>query len=110
MVSAMAAGVTMLDPETVWLSNDTKLSADVTLGPNVRFGPGVSVASGARINAFCDIEGARIGKGAIIGPFARIRPGSDLADDVHLVCWLAINPGGGTIAEQIGELPLGDRL
>lgn len=82
--AAMAAGVTMLDPETVWLSNDTKLSADVTLGPNVRFGPGVSVASGARINAFCDIEGARIGKGAIIGPFARIRPGSDLADDVHV--------------------------
>lgn len=32
------------------------------------------------------------------------------ADDVHLVCWLAINPGGETIAEQIGELPLGDRL
>lgn len=82
--AAMAAGVTMLDPDTVWLSADTKLSADVTLGPNVRFGPGVSVASGVRINAFCDIEGARIGKGAIIGPFARIRPGSVVADDVHV--------------------------
>jgi len=82
--AAMAAGVTMADPDTVWLSADTKFSPDVTLGPNVRFGPGVTVASNVRINAFCDIEGAKIGKGAIIGPFARIRPGSDVADDVHV--------------------------
>ncbi len=82
--AALAAGVTMLDPDTVWLSADTKLAADVTIGPNVRFGPGVSVSSNVRINAFCDIEGARIGKGAIIGPFARIRPGSDVAEDVHI--------------------------
>lgn len=81
---AMAAGVTMLDPDTVWLSADTKLGNDVTIGPNVRFGPGVTVASNARINAFCDIEGARIASGAIIGPFARIRPGSDVAENVHI--------------------------
>jgi len=82
--AAMLAGVTMLDPDTVWLSADTRLAADVTIGPNVRFGPGVSVAANVRINGFCDIEGARIGKGAIIGPFARIRPGSDVAEDVHI--------------------------
>ena len=69
---AMAAGVTMIDPDTVWLSADTKLGNDVTIGPNVRFGPGVTVANGVRINAVCDIEGAKIGKGAIIGPIARI--------------------------------------
>jgi bifunctional UDP-N-acetylglucosamine pyrophosphorylase/glucosamine-1-phosphate N-acetyltransferase len=82
--AAFAAGVTMTDPATVWLSADTKLSADVTIGPNVRFGPGVTVASNVEIKAFCDIEGARIGQGANIGPFARIRPGSDVADDVHI--------------------------
>jgi bifunctional UDP-N-acetylglucosamine pyrophosphorylase/glucosamine-1-phosphate N-acetyltransferase len=82
--AAMAAGVTMTDPETVWLSADTKLATDVMIGPNVRFGPGVSVATGVEIRAFCDIEGARIGKGAIIGPFARIRPGSEVGDDVHV--------------------------
>lgn len=81
---AMAAGVTMLDPDTVWLSADTRLGSDVTIGPNVRFGPGVTVASGTSILAFCDIEGARIGKGARIGPFTRIRPGSDVGDDVHI--------------------------
>jgi bifunctional UDP-N-acetylglucosamine pyrophosphorylase/glucosamine-1-phosphate N-acetyltransferase len=82
--AAFEAGVSMTDPDTVWLSADTRLSADVTIGPNVRFGPGVTVASNVEIKAFCDIEGARIGRGAIIGPFARIRPGSDVAEDVHI--------------------------
>jgi bifunctional UDP-N-acetylglucosamine pyrophosphorylase/glucosamine-1-phosphate N-acetyltransferase len=50
----------------------------------VRFGPASASAPNVRIQAFCDIEGARIGKGAIIGPFARIRPGSEVADDVHI--------------------------
>ena len=82
--AAMEAGVTMVDPDTVWLSADTKLGNDVTIGPNVRFGPGVTVASGTSILAFCDIEGVRIGKGARVGPFTRIRPGSDVGDDVHI--------------------------
>ena len=82
--AAMLGGVTMLDPDTVWLSADTKLSTDVTIGPNVRFGLGVSVASNVEIKGFCDIEGARIGRGAIIGPFARLRPGSEVGENVHI--------------------------
>lgn len=82
--AALAAGVTMTDPDTVWLCADTRFSPDVTIGPNVRFGPGVTVASHVEIRSFCDIEGVRIGKGAIIGPFARIRPGSDVAEDAHV--------------------------
>jgi bifunctional UDP-N-acetylglucosamine pyrophosphorylase/glucosamine-1-phosphate N-acetyltransferase len=80
----MLGGVTMADPETVWLSADTTFGQDVTIGPNVRFGLGVTVASNVEIKGFCDIEGARIASGAIIGPFARIRPGSDVAEDVHI--------------------------
>jgi len=83
-LAALEAGVSMVDPDTVWLAADTRLAADVTIGPNVRFGLGVSVAAGTKINAFCDIEGVRIGRDAIIGPFARIRPGSDVADRVHI--------------------------
>ena len=82
--AAMLAGVTMLDPDTVWLSADTVLSADVTLGPNVRFGLGVRVASNVEIKGFCDIEGARIGRGAIVGPFARLRPGSEVGENDHI--------------------------
>ena len=82
--AALEAGVSMTDPETVWLAADTKFASDVTIGPNVRFGPGVSVGAGSEIKAFCDIEGARIGRNVLIGPFARIRPGSEVADAVHI--------------------------
>jgi len=82
--AALAAGVTMADPETVWLAADTRLAADVTIGPCVRFGPGVSVATGVEIRAFCDIAGVRIGRGALIGPFARIRPDSEVGEDAHI--------------------------
>jgi bifunctional UDP-N-acetylglucosamine pyrophosphorylase / glucosamine-1-phosphate N-acetyltransferase len=82
--AALEAGVSMVDPDAVWLSADTKLAPDVSIGPNVRFGTGVSVGPGTEILAFCDIEGVRIGRNARLGPFARIRPGSDVADDVHI--------------------------
>ena len=82
--AAMMGGVTMIDPDTVWLSADTKLASDIVIGPNVRFGPGVEIASDVEIRAFCDIEGARIGRGAIVGPFTRIRPGSEVAEEVHI--------------------------
>ena len=75
---AMAGGVTLIDPTTVWLCADTRLGQDVTLHPNVIFGPGVSVEDNVEIRSFCHIEGARIASGAVIGPFARLRPGTEL--------------------------------
>ena len=80
----MQSGVTMIAPETVWLSYDTAIAADVLIEPNVVFGPGVRIDSGAEIKAFCHIEGATIGPGARIGPYARLRPGAKLAQDVHI--------------------------
>lgn len=82
--AALDAGVTMTDPDTVWLAADTRLAPDVAIGPNVRFGPGVSVGTGSEILSFCDIEGVRIGRNTRIGPFARIRPGSEVANEVHI--------------------------
>ncbi|HBK08675.1 MAG TPA: bifunctional UDP-N-acetylglucosamine diphosphorylase/glucosamine-1-phosphate N-acetyltransferase GlmU [Acetobacteraceae bacterium] len=81
---AMTAGVTMVDPASVFLSHDTKLANDVTIEPNVFFGPGVTVESNVTIKAFCHIEGAHIGTGGIVGPFARLRPGATLEKDVHI--------------------------
>jgi bifunctional UDP-N-acetylglucosamine pyrophosphorylase/glucosamine-1-phosphate N-acetyltransferase len=80
----MEAGVTMIDPSSVFLSADTRLSPDVTIEPNVFFGPGVTVAGNVTIRAFSHIEGSEIGPGSVIGPFARLRPGSKLDDDVHI--------------------------
>jgi bifunctional UDP-N-acetylglucosamine pyrophosphorylase/glucosamine-1-phosphate N-acetyltransferase len=81
---AMAAGATLTAPETVFLSADTVLAPDVTVEPNVVFGPGVTVATGARIRAFSYLEGCTVGQGAIIGPFARLRPGTDIGVGAHV--------------------------
>lgn len=77
--SALAAGVTLMDPESVFFSHDTQIAADVEIEPNVVFGPGVVIGAGARIRAFCHCEGAQIGAGCEVGPFARLRPGTVLA-------------------------------
>lgn len=81
---AMAAGVTLVAPDTVFFSFDTRLGRDVVVEPNVVFAPGVDVASGAVIRAFSHLEGAKVGSGAIVGPYARLRPGADLAENVHV--------------------------
>ena len=77
---ALDDGATLIDPESVWFAFDTRLGRDVTVEPHVVFGPGVAVADGATIHAFSHIEGADIGAKASIGPFARIRPGTRLAE------------------------------
>ncbi|HLL27699.1 MAG TPA: bifunctional UDP-N-acetylglucosamine diphosphorylase/glucosamine-1-phosphate N-acetyltransferase GlmU [Xanthobacteraceae bacterium] len=74
--SAMKAGATLLAPETVYLSSDTRLGRDVTVEPYVVFGPGVVVEDKATIRSFSHLEGAHIAAGATVGPFARLRPGT----------------------------------
>jgi bifunctional UDP-N-acetylglucosamine pyrophosphorylase/glucosamine-1-phosphate N-acetyltransferase len=82
--SAHAAGVTMVAPETVHLSADTKLGRDVVIEPYVVFGPGVTVEDGAVIRSFSHLEGAHVGRGAKVGPYARLRPGAELEAEVHV--------------------------
>lgn len=76
----MREGVTLLAPQTVFFSHDTTLGRDVTIEQNVVFGPGVAIAEGAVIHAFSHLEGATIGMGASVGPYARLRPGAILGD------------------------------
>lgn len=75
---ALDKGVTMVAPETVFLSADTKFGRDVVIEPYVVFGAGVVVEDEAVIHAFSHLEGAHVGKGASVGPFARLRPGTRL--------------------------------
>src|SRR5262245_23917884 len=81
---AMLNGATLVAPETVFLSIDTKLGQDVLIEPHVVFGTGVTVADRAWIRSFCYIERSTIGAAAIVGPFARLRPGAALERDVHI--------------------------
>jgi len=82
--AAMAAGATLIAPETVFFSHDTKIGRDVTIEPNVWLGPGVTIADGVIVRGFCHIEGASIETGAIVGPFARLRPGALIGRHVHI--------------------------
>jgi bifunctional UDP-N-acetylglucosamine pyrophosphorylase / glucosamine-1-phosphate N-acetyltransferase len=82
--AALANGATMIAPETVFLSHDTKIGRDVVIEPNVFFGRGVTVEDGVVIHAFSHLEGARLAPGASVGPFARLRPGADLGPNVRV--------------------------
>jgi bifunctional UDP-N-acetylglucosamine pyrophosphorylase / glucosamine-1-phosphate N-acetyltransferase len=82
--AAMEQGVTLVAPETVYLSSDTKLGRDVVVEPFVVFGPGVTVEDNAVIRSFSHLERAHVGKGAQVGPYARLRPGARLQENVHV--------------------------
>ncbi|GLK86317.1 bifunctional UDP-N-acetylglucosamine diphosphorylase/glucosamine-1-phosphate N-acetyltransferase GlmU [Ancylobacter defluvii] len=82
--AAMEGGATLVAPETVFFSADTRLGRDVVIEPNVVFGPGVTVADGGVIRAFSHIEGATLAGGVSVGPFARLRPGARLEEGVHI--------------------------
>ena len=81
---ALLNGVKMIDPSTVYLQHDTEIAPGTLIEPNLFCGPGVAIGPGCHIKAFCHLEGASIGAGSIVGPFARLRPGSDLADEVRI--------------------------
>ena len=80
----MALGVSLTAPETVYFAYDTVLGRDSQVEPNVVFGPGVTVENGARIRAFSHLEGCHISSGAVVGPYARLRTGTELAENVRI--------------------------
>ncbi len=80
----LGGGVTLQAPETVHLAWDTVIGRDAEVEPNVVFGPGVTVETGARIRAFSHLEGCHVSRGAVVGPYARLRPGAQLDEDVHV--------------------------
>ena len=82
--AAIADGVTLLAPQTVFFAYDTCIGRDAVIEQNVVFGPNVTVESGATIRAFSHLEGCHVSRGATVGPYARLRPGAELQEDVHI--------------------------
>jgi bifunctional UDP-N-acetylglucosamine pyrophosphorylase / glucosamine-1-phosphate N-acetyltransferase len=82
--AALDGGVTLVAPETVFLSADTVLARDVLIEPHVVFGPGVVVEDNAVIHAFSHLEGAHVAAGASVGPFARLRPGTRVGANARI--------------------------
>ncbi len=82
--AAMEGGATLVMPETVHMSFDTRLGRDVVVEPHVVFAPGVTVEEGATIRAFSHLEHCVVGAGAVIGPYARLRPGTEVGEGAHV--------------------------
>ncbi|CAH0170452.1 bifunctional UDP-N-acetylglucosamine diphosphorylase/glucosamine-1-phosphate N-acetyltransferase GlmU [Roseomonas sp. CECT 9278] len=105
--AAMDAGVTMMAPETVFLSHDTRFGPDVTLEPHVVFGPGVSIEDGAVIRAFSHLEGCVVRRDAVIGPYARLRPGTVVEPGAHVGNFVELKAttlGAGAKANHLAYL------
>jgi bifunctional UDP-N-acetylglucosamine pyrophosphorylase/glucosamine-1-phosphate N-acetyltransferase len=106
---ALETGVTLTAPETVFFALDTVIGRDAVVGPHVVFGPGVTVESGAEIRAFCHLEGCHVSRGASVGPFARLRPGAELAEEVHVGNFVEVKNSRLGEGVKVGHLSyLGD--
>lgn len=81
---ALENGATLTAPDTVFFSFDTHIGRDALIEPNVVFGPGVTVESGATIRAFSHLEGCHVSRGAVVGPYARLRPGAELSENTKV--------------------------
>jgi bifunctional UDP-N-acetylglucosamine pyrophosphorylase / glucosamine-1-phosphate N-acetyltransferase len=81
---AMSDGVTMVAPETVFLSHDTIFGKDVLIEPHVIVGPGVAIGDNVTLKGFSHLEGATLASGAVVGPFARLRPGAKVGEKARV--------------------------
>jgi bifunctional UDP-N-acetylglucosamine pyrophosphorylase/glucosamine-1-phosphate N-acetyltransferase len=112
--AAFEDGVTMPAPDTVHFAFDTVAGRDAVIEPYVVFGPGVTVESGATIRAFSHLEGCHVAQGCVVGPYARLRPGAELSENVRVGNFVEVKNaqiGTGTKVNHlsyIGDATLGE--
>jgi bifunctional UDP-N-acetylglucosamine pyrophosphorylase/glucosamine-1-phosphate N-acetyltransferase len=129
----LEVGVTLADPAridvrgTLHCGRDVSIDVNcvfegkVTLGDQVRIGPNcilrnVNVGAGTEVNAFSHLDNAELGARCRVGPYARLRPGTELADDVHIGNFVetkASKLGAGSKANHltyIGDSDVGARV
>ena len=80
----MESGVRIYQPETVYIENDVSIEKGVVIEPNVVIRRGVKIKKDTIVKSFSYLEDCRIGKNCSIGPFARVRPSSDLQDQIKI--------------------------
>jgi len=117
----LVAGVTLADParvdvrgslscgRDVFIDVNCVFEGDVTLADNVSVGPNcvirnASIGAGTRVDAYTHIESAAVGANAVLGPYARLRPGAKLADEVHVGNFVEVknaNIGTGSKANHL---------
>lgn len=106
-LAAMVNGATLTLPETVCFAWDTRLGRDVVVEPHVVFAPGVVVEEGATIRAFSHLEQCVVRKAAVIGPYARLRPGTEVGERAHVGNFVELKAatlGAGAKANHLSYL------
>ena len=83
-LAAMQAGVTMRRTDERLFRVRYRARPRCHHRAACRLRAGVSVGEGAFIRSFSHLEGASVGQNAIVGPFARLRPGAELHENVHV--------------------------
>ncbi len=101
---AMIEGATLVAPETVFLACDARIGRDVLIEPHVVIGAGVVIEDGAVIHAFSHLEGARVASGAAVGPFARLRPGADIAEKAKIGNFVEIKKASIEAGAKVNHL------
>ena len=81
---ALSKGVNLIAPETIFLSKDTIFGKNLTVEPYVVIGTKVKIGDNTHIKSFTHIEGTTIEKNVIIGPYARLRPGTILKSNTKI--------------------------
>ena len=105
----ISEGVKLLDPKSVFFNHDTKIGKDVIIEPNIFFGPDVTIKNNVHIKAFSHLEGVKILDNAIIGPFARLRPGTVIGPNSHIGNFVEIKKSNIKKNSKINHLSyLGD--
>jgi bifunctional UDP-N-acetylglucosamine pyrophosphorylase/glucosamine-1-phosphate N-acetyltransferase len=108
---AMANGVMLQAPDTVYFSHDTYIGSDTIVEPNVVFAAGVTVENDATIRAFSHLEGCHVSRGSVVGPYARLRPGAELAEDVKIGNFVEIKNAVIDAGAKVNHLSyIGDAL
>ena len=77
-------GVTLIDPAATYIDLDVTIAPDVSIEPGCVLAGNTVIAERVNIRAHSVLESARVGPDCVVGPFARLRPGTQLAAGVHI--------------------------
>ena len=101
---ALSKGVNLIAPETIFLSSDTIFGKNVTLEPYVVIGLNVRIGDNSYIKSFTHIEGTKIEKNVIVGPYARLRPGTVLKSNTKIGNFVEIKKSSINVNSKVNHL------
>ncbi len=101
---ALSKGVNLIAPETIFLSNDTTFGKNVTVEPYVVIGAKVKIGNNAYIKSFTHIEGTKIENNVVVGPYARLRPGTILKSNTKIGNFVETKKSSININSKVNHL------